>query len=197
MSLWATTSEILSKNALNELAAKPCFPCIIWLTLMSLYLLVLPLKWLLWELIFRVLRLSGLGSHSFSSSPSLIVLFRINICRYCGIFLLNLSRQLHFKATSGNYHPALPTAAFLTWAPALAWQDPDQRVLKSCFCFCTDTALGQHMKEDLTRVWRPQSRIWGSYNNYSAFKAVIYHCTQWLWPREGSQQESQLKELKL
>lgn len=32
--------------------------------------------------------------------------------------LLNLSRKLHFKAPSGNYHPALPTAAFLTWDTA-------------------------------------------------------------------------------
>lgn len=191
MSLWAATSKILCKNALNELLLSPASPALSVHTDGSTFSFCL-LKWLLWKLKFRVLRLSGLGSHSLNSSPSLIMLSRINICRYCCIFLLNLSRQLHFKATSGNYHPALPTAAFLTQDPALAWQDPDQRVLKCCF----SCALNLHWAS----TWRKISPVFGDLKaeHNSDFKAEIYHCTQvTLWPREGSQQEFQLEELKL
>lgn len=173
MSLGAATSKILCKNALNELAAKPCFPCIIW-SHWCLYLLFLPLKQLLSKLLFCVLRLSGLGSHSLNPSPSLIMLFRINICRYCCIFLLNLSRQLHFKATSGNYHPALPTAAFLTQDPALAWQVPDQRVLRCCF--------SRAPKLHWASTWRKISLMFGDlkagYN--SAFKQWFSTAHRWL-----------------
>lgn len=150
-----------------------------------LYLLILPLKLLLWELTFHVLRLSGLGSHSLNSSPSLIMLFRINICRYCCIFLLNLSRQLHFKGASGNYYPALPTAAFFLHRTQL-WCDKTQ--IKECSRVVFAFALTLHWAS----TWRKSSPVFGDPKaGFGGHKIIIQLSRQWFITAHG---ESEAKD---
>lgn len=58
--------------------------------------------------------------------------------------MLNLSRKLHIKASSGNYYPALPAAAFLTWDTSSRMTIPRSKSTAVLFYLLVMCALMLH-----------------------------------------------------